>query len=423
MNSMANIEISKGLNLHLIKTGKFKTNLFSIYINIPYSKSTATMAALLPMVLRRGTEKYPSLSAVAKRCEELYGATLYSGLRKKGDNAFLYFSLEFISDRYITEKIQKSAVEFLKEIVCFPKTENGVFDKNIVESEKVNLKDEIQGIINDKKEYADQRIKEISFPDSPYGIPHFGYEEDVSEINENNLYEFYKKILSECSVDIFFSGIFDEGEIKELIKDEFISIFSPVCAEVKETKAADAQNFEEVNRATEKMNVVQSKLCMMFYTSCPPFAEDYYAMTVFNCIFGGSPFSKLFNNVREKLSLAYYVSSRFDKQKGVIQISSGIESEKFDAAYDEIMLWLKKMQKGEFTDSEIISAKNYLETNLNSIKDNLRLYEDFFLSYISEGKAAQSIDDLINKIKAVSYDEIISAAQKLKLNSVYLLTN
>jgi len=423
MNKITTKNICDGISLSLIKTLKFKTNLLSLYINIPYSKETATLAALLPMVMRRGTKNYPTLSMVAKHCEELYGATLYSGLRKKGDNAFIYFSLEFVSDEYITENIQKSAVEFLKEIVFSPKTENGAFDKAFVESEKVNLKDEIKSLINEKKEYADQRIKEISFPDSAYGVPQFGFEEDVDGITEKSLFDFYEKILAECKMDIFFSGTFDENAAEELIKNEFLSVLSPRTTKSEKTVTAFAENIKEVKNITEKMDIVQSKLCMMFYTSTPAYSKEYYAMSVFNCIFGGSPFSKLFNNVREKLSLAYYVSSRLDRQKGTILISSGIEGDKFKAAYDEIMLWLDKMQKGEFTDEEILSAKKYLETNLNSAKDSLRVTEDYLLSGISEGETPEDIDTLSGKIKAVTRDEIISAANKIKLDSVYLLTN
>ena len=285
------------------------------------------------------------------------------------------------------------------------------------------MKDEIKGLINEKKEYADQRIREISFPDSPYGIPHFGYEEDVDNITESSLYAYYKKILSECKMDIFFSGTFEEKSAEELINKVFLPVLSPRNIKLPKTSTALTKSINEVKKVTEKMDIVQSKLCMMFYTSTPAYSNDYYAISVFNCIFGGSPFSKLFNNVREKLSLAYYVSSRVDRQKGTILISSGIEGDKFKAAFDEIMLWLDKMQKGDFTDEEIISAKKYLETNLNSAKDSLRVTEDYLLSGISEGEIPEEIDVLLEKIKNVTREEIINAANKIKLDSVYLLTN
>lgn len=421
MNNILNYNLCDGVDLHLIKSQKFKTNLLSLYINIPYSKNTATLAALLPMVLRRGTKKHPTLSKIAKHLEELYGASLYTGLRKKGDNAFIYFSLEFISDKYITESIEKNAAEFLKEIIFCPKIENGVFDKSFIDSEKVNLIDEIKGLINEKKEYADQKIKEISFPDSPYGIPHFGYKEDVDGIDEKTLFEFYNGILNSSKIDIFYSGTFCDESAKKLIEETFN--ICPRKPKTSKTITACKENICEIKKVVEKMDIVQSKLCIMFYTSVAPYSKDYYSMAVFNCIFGGSPFSKLFNNVREKLSLAYYVSSRVDRQKGTLMISSGIEGGKFNSAYDEIMLWLDKMQNGEFTDDEIMSAKKYLETNLNSAKDSLRVTEDYLLSGISEGEEPEDIDILIEKIKEVTKDEIIKAANKISLDSIFLLTN
>lgn len=411
-----------GVSLHWTKAEKFKTNILSLYINIPYTKENATLASLLPMVLRRGSVRYPSISDVARRLEELFGAVFYSGLRKKGDHAFIYFSLEFISDKFINESIQKEAFEFLKEIVFFPVTTDNAFNKEFVEAEKINLKDEIKGLINDKKAYAEQRIKEITFPDSAYSIPSDGFLEDVDIINEKNLFDFYKKILNECSIDIFYSGSFSEDEALKNLSDTILPHLTPRESFVSKTALAEKQNQEIIN-TTENMDITQSKLCIMFTTNTKPFSKEYYALSVFNCIFGGSPFSKLFNNVREKLSLAYYVFSRLERTKGTMVISSGIEGDKLDAAYNEIMLWLDKMKNGDFSDEEIISAKKYLETNLNSSKDSLRATEDHLLTCISEGVPMEEIDTLKDGIKKVTREEIINCAKKLELCSVYLLTN
>lgn len=411
-----------GVSLHFNETEKFKTNILSFYINIPYTKENASLASLLPMVLRRGTMLYPSISDIAKKLQELFGATLYSGLRKKGDHAFIYFSLEFISDRFINESIQNEAFEFLKELIFNPLTYNNAFDKTFVETEKINLADEIKGLINDKKEYAEQRIKEISFPDSPYSIPSSGYLEDLEKINEKNLFDFYIKTLNENKVDIFYSGSFSKSDAEKALSETLLVGLKERNYETSKTKLAEKEKSETINM-TENMDITQSKLCIMFTTNTTPFSKEYYALSVFNCIFGGSPFSKLFNNVREKLSLAYYVFSRLERTKGTMVISSGIEGDKKEAAYNEIMLWLDKMKNGEFYDEEIISAKKYLETNLNSSKDSLRMTEDHLLTCISEGESEESIDILKCGIKEVTREEIIACAKKLELCSVYFLTN
>ncbi len=422
MNDILSLTLTEGANIHLIKSEKFKTNLLSLYIKIPVTRENATLSALLPKVIRRGSKNYPSLSAIATNCEELYGASFYSGLRKKGDCAFLYFSLEFVSGEYLKDSnILSDAIDFLKELVFNPKTEDGVFDKNFVDSEKINLRDDIESLINDKKEYADQRVKELSFEDSPYGISPYGFKEDIDSITPESLYEYYKKVIKECKMDFFLSGAFDIENAKEVLSAKFSDVLSPRTPSPLSTEIAK-RNDGEIKRVIDKMDVTQSKLCITMFTNTDPFSPEYYASLVFNCIYGGSPFSKLFNNVREKLSLAYYVSSRLDKLKGCMLISSGIENDKFQDAYNEIMLWLDKMKAGEFSDEEISSAKKYLETNLNSIADSLRASEDYLISALSDSRQPESIESLVNNLNKVTRDEIIKIANKVQPDTVYLLT-
>ena len=422
MNNILSSALTDGINLHLAKSEKFKTNLLSLYIKIPVIRENATLSALLPKVLRRGSKIYPSLSAIATNCEELYGASYYSGLRKKGDCAFLYFTLEFVSGEYLKDSnILSDAMDFLKELVFNPKIKNGVFDNGFVDSEKINLKDDIESLINDKKEYADQRVKEISFEGSPYGIAPFGFKEDIDSITPESLYQYYKKVITECKMDFFLSGAFDTEKAKELFGEKFSDILSPRNPSPLSTSIAKRKD-EKIKRVTDKMDVTQSKLCITMFTDTDPFSSEYYASAVFNCIYGGSPFSKLFNNVREKLSLAYYVSSRLDRQKGCILISSGIENDKFQDAYSEIMLWLDKIKAGEFSDEEISSAKKYLETNLNSIADSLRASEDYLISALSDERQPETIESLVSNLNKVTRDEIIKIANKVQPDTVYLLT-
>ncbi len=422
MNEIITRSLTDGADFHFLKADKFKTNLLSLYIKIPVTRENITISALLPNVLRRGSENYPSLSALSKKCEELYGASLYAGLKKRGDFACLYFSLEFVSGEYINEDTLSEAVSFLKEVVYNPKKENGVFYSKFVDSEKLNLLDDIRGLINDKKQYADIRVKEICFKGSAYGIPPFGFEEDVAPITPESLYEYYKEVLKKSKIDIFLSGSFDEASAEKLIKGEFSECITSRTPKKLDTAPAKRISGSDVKRVTERMDVTQSKLCMAIFTNTEPFSSDYYASALFSCIYGGSPFSKLFNNVREKLSLAYYVSSRIDRKKACMFISSGIENDKFEKAYNEIMLWLDKMKNGEFTDEEILSAKKYLETNIKSLSDSLRAYEDYISLSILDGREPETPDELIKKYALVTRDEIINAAKKTELDTVYLLT-
>ena len=227
MSCVKSKKIKDGLYVHFIKAEKFKTNLISLYITVPYGKDNAEICSLLPKVLKRGCEKYPTINDMAKKREDLYGASFYSGLRKNGDGAGLYFSLEFVSDKFLSEKTFSDAVDFLKNVVLHPNVKDGKFDENCVETEKKNLKDYILGLVNDKKDYADQAVKELAFPNDSYSIPNGGKAENVDKITTKELFDFYCNIVSNCRFDVFLSGSFNEDEAEKIITDEIFSDIDP----------------------------------------------------------------------------------------------------------------------------------------------------------------------------------------------------
>lgn len=420
MNGIKSVELCRGVNLRFIGTDKFKTNRISFYIHLPLNRETVTAAALLPRVLKRGTEKYPTMSDISKRAEELYGAAVGSGIGKSGDVQLVRFNIEFVNDKFISESIEKDVIELLKQLVLCPKTENGAFCAEYVKQEKENAKSAILGLINDKKEYAGVRCNEIMFEGDPYGIFEYGSVEDLEKIDEKNLYEFYRTLIETAAIDIIVSGGFDEGKIIDEVKSVFGECLSGRTAAAETTAIAKIEENISVKRVTEPMAVTQSKLCMGFNCGTDPLSDEYYGLRLFCCVFGGSPFSKLFNNVREKLSLAYYVFSAVERRKGCMKISAGIEADKFDAAYDEIMLQLEKMKSGDFADDEIVSAKKYMATGMNSVKDSLAATESFYMEQILLG-ADETPDGVLEKINAVTRDDIRAAANKVQTDTVYFL--
>jgi len=413
-------ELSKGVNLHFLKTEKFKTNMISLVLRLPLCRETATRAALVPRVLKRGTEKYPTLADISKKAEELYGASISAGAMKKGDNQLIVFTVQFVSDSFISGTITNEVADLLAEFVLNPKTVDGGFDREFVKQEKTNLKNFIDGLINDKKAYAAARCNEVMFEGDPYGICEYGYVEDLEDIDEKNLYDFYKTMIKSSAVEVFASGSFDAGKIKTALEQKFGAALGDRCAKSVKSGLAVREDGIEVKRVTEEMPTSQSKLVMGFNCGIEPTSREYYALMMFSCIFGGSPFSKLFNNVREKLSLAYYVFSALDRQKSCMKISAGIEADKFGAAYDEIMLQLEKMKTGDFTENEITSAKKYLATGMGSIKDSMGATEDFYMGQILLG-SNETIDSLTECLNAVSRDEIQAAANAVQLDTVYFL--
>lgn len=408
-----------GVDLHRIDAPKFKTNLLSLYFHIPLRRDTVTMAALLPSVMKRGTAKFPTFTAIAEYLENLYGASCSAGIRFKGDGEVLYFSVEYIRDRFIGEKLTGQLLDFLREWVFAPYLHDGVFCADYVKGEKENLKNAIEGLINDKKEYAEVKCREAMFGCEGYGMFEAGYVEDLPDITPKRLYDFYLDVLQLAKVDIFASGSFDD-DLTEAVKAVLLPSLPPRDAAYPRTEVARLEEGMAVRRVEEEIDVVQSKLCLGLRCGISPTSDMYYALMLASCIYGGSPFSKLFNNVREKLSLAYYAVSRLERFKSVMTVSSGIQTEKFDAAYQEILLQLDKMKNGDFTDGEIEAAKKYLTTGLQSMKDGLRTMEDYYLSQCIMGQQ-QDIDDLLAHLMQVDRAAIQKAAQGIVLDTVFFL--
>lgn len=416
MSNIITEKITEGVNLRLAAARQFKTNKITMYFHVPIERENVTYISLLRQVMKRGTKNYPTLTDLAVLLEDLYGASLSGGIRKKGDGELFYFSVEYIADRFVGENITREAAALLNEVVFNPLIIDGGFSAEYLSQEKKNLKNYIEGIVNDKREYAQLRCIKEMFEDEPYGIFEYGYVEDFDSITPQSLYEFYKKIVNEARVEIFVSGTFDE----KAVTDEVKNIFNFAPRKCGEITTGIAKERAEVKKVTEEMDVTQSKLCIGLSCNIGYEDEDYYALVLYNCIFGGSPFSKLFNNVREKLSLAYFVFSRIDKMKSFMLISSGIETKNYQAAYDEIMAQTDNMLSGKVTEEEFIAAKKYLANSFNSMKDSISAMEDFYMSQLI-CKTDDTLDAIIEKINSVKMEQVIKAGKKIKMNTIYFL--
>lgn len=410
--------ICDGVDLRMLDNRKFKTNTLSIFFHIPLKRETVTKAALLPAVLKRGTEKYPEFKILTRHLADLYSASCGGGIRQKGDGEVLYFTMEYVADTYIGENLTGRVAEFLRELVFRPLLKDGGFLPEYVESEKTNLKNAIQGLINDKREYTDVKCREAMFGAEGYGMFEAGYVEDLDAITPQNLYAFYQEVLAGAKVDIFMGGTVEEENVSRVCE-----ILAPELAPRGAGYIATAPavgSRQEIQNLTEEINVAQSKLAIGLKCGVDPSSEEFYALMMGGCIFGGSPFSKLFNNVREKLSLAYYAGCRTDRLKSVMMISSGIETKNFQKAYHEIMLQLKKMQDGEITQEELAAAKKYLANGLTAMNDSMRAMEDYYLSQAILGQS-QSIEDLIACLEQVDIPRIQAVMQKITPDTVYFL--
>lgn len=415
------IEIKKGIKLNILKTNKFKTNLIAIMLTTKLDRENATKNALIPAVLKRGTKTLKTQEEINKKLEEMYGASLDCGLDKTGDNQVLKFYIESVNDEFLpenSENMLKESLENLLEFVLNPYLENDGFKKEYVEQEKENLKQIIEGKIDNKARYALDRCIEEMYKNQPYGLYKYGYIEDMENINEKNLYEHYKKLISNCKIDIFVSGIVDE-EIENIIKEnENIKKLQDRNPEYNKIEISSKKS-EKENVVQESMEVTQGKLIIGMDLDVDN--EDLrYDIMIYNSIFGGSANSKLFQNVREKASLAYTASSSYYRFKNNIFINCGIEIKNYDKALEIIKQQIEDMKKGDFTEEEVENAKKGIIASIKTIDDEQDTEITYFFSQeLSNSKC--SVEQYMDNIKTVTKEKVIDIANKVSINTVYFL--
>lgn len=415
------IEIKKGIKLNVIQTNKFKTNLIAIMLTTKLDRENVTKNALIPAVLRRGTKTLKTQEEINKKLEEMYGASLDCGLDKTGDNQVLKFYIETVNDEFLpqnSEDMLKKSLEKIFEFVFNPYLENDGFKKEYVEQEKENLKQIIEGKIDNKARYALDRCIEEMYKNQPYGLYKYGYIEDMENINEKNLYEHYKKLISNCKIDIFVSGIVDE-EIENIIKEnENIKKLQDRNPEYNKIEISSKKS-EKENVVQESMEVTQGKLIIGMDLDVDN--EDLrYDIMIYNSIFGGSANSKLFQNVREKASLAYTASSSYYRFKNNIFINCGIEIKNYDKALEIIKQQIEDMKKGDFTEEEVENAKKGIIASIKTIDDEQDTEITYFFSQeLSNSKC--SVEQYMDNIRAVTKEKVIDIANKVSINTVYFL--
>ena len=417
------LEIKKGINLHLIQTDKFKTNLMAIFLTLPLTKENVTKNALISAILRRGSKNMPTSMQISQELEEMYGASFDCGIDKTGDNHILKFYLESINDKYLPrndENILEKSINKLLEIVFNPLLEKDKFKEAYLNQEKENLKRIINGKTDNKAMYAFDRCIEEMYKNKPYGLYKYGNIEDLEKIDSKELYEYYKKMINECKIDIFISGDIQENVKNILIENE----------NIKKLKERDAKyiinNIEEKPEVKEKevkeeMDVTQGKIVIGLDLKLNNIEQKYDAL-VYNAILGGTANSKMFQEVREKASLAYTAGSNYSKYKSNIFIKCGIEIKNYDKALKIIKKQLKDMEDGNFSDEDIANAKKGIISTIKSIDDEQDTEITYFFGQELSNEEV-SIDEYIEKIQNVTKENIIEIGKALKINTIYFLKN
>ena len=414
-------EIKKGIKLHILNTDKFKTNLVAIFLTTKLERETVTANALISAVLRRGSNTLKTQEEISKQLEELYGASFDCGIDKTGDNQVLKFYIETVNDAFLpqsNENILKKSVENILDIILNPLMENNAFKKEYVEQEKSNMKQRIEGRIDNKRRYALDRCIEEMYKGKPFGLYRFGYVEDLNNINEINLYERYKQLIKQCKIDIFVSGNVNEEVENIIVENENVKKLEE--REPNYNKESE-RNTVKQGEKIEKMDVMQGKLVVGLDVNSQSEDEKYNVM-IYNTILGGSANSKIFQNVREKANLAYEASSRYFKYKDNIFINCGIEISNYEKALNLIKEQLKDMKNGEFTEEDVENAKKAIISSIKTIDDE----QDTSITYYFGQEMSQnqnSVEDYIERIGKVTKEDVIQVANKVEMNTIYFLRN
>lgn len=415
-------EIKEGIKLHQIQTEKFKTNLVAIFLTMPISRENVTKNALLLSVLRRGSKNMPTQEIISQELEEMYGAGFDCGIDKTGDNHVLKFYLESVNDKFLpqtNENILKSSIEKLFEIAFDPLLENGAFKEEYVKQEKANIKRIIEGKVDNKAVYALERCTEEMYQNQPYGLYKYGYIEDLDTITAQNLYEYYQKMLQECKIDLFVSG--DIENVNEIVEqNENIKKLQGRKPNYVMNKVENKKEVEE-HEVKEEMDVVQGKIVIGLDVHLQNENQKYDAM-LYNAILGGTANSKMFQEVREKASLAYTASSRYVRYKSNIFIMCGIEIKNYEKAMEIIRKQLEDMKNGVFSDEDIENAKKGIISGIKSIDDEQDTEITYFYGQeLTDGKT--SLSEYIDKVNRVTKEAIIDVAKSITVNTVYFLKN
>jgi predicted Zn-dependent peptidase len=409
----------KGIKLHVVPTNKYKTNTIVFKMKTPLNKEDITKRALLPHVLQSNSKKFPTTAKLRSYLDELYGATIYVDLAKKGEYHVISFTMEIANEKFLSDQtpLLQKAFEFLAEVVTNPNTVEDAFDQKTVENEKRSLKQRIHSVYDDKMRYSNVRLIQEMCKDETYALYVHGNLDEVDAITEQKLYEYYKRALAEDELDLYVVGDVDNDEVTSMVSQLF-------QLEERKPTIIDRRTIhkrEEVQEIKEAQDVKQGKLNIGYRTNVYFGDEDYYALQVFNGIYGGFSHSKLFINVREKASLAYYVASRLESHKGLMFVMSGIDNKNYEQAISIIKEQMKAMVAGDFTEEEMSQTKAVIKNQYLETIDTARGTVEIMYHNIVAGKKI-SVEDLISKIDIVTKDEIMKVAAKIELDTIYFLT-
>lgn len=412
-------------NIYKIKDEKFKSIYLSFNFIMPVNRVENSENAVLGSILGKACDKYKTQKEIEEYLYSLYGAAFNVNIEKLGDLYNIEFKIEFINKKFLPGNVDVSneCINFLYDIIYNPYLVNGSFDESIVEREKSAILNRIKERKDDKLRYSVQKMEELLCPNEAFGMNLYGDEDIVEKITSQDLYKRYNDNINNSYIMILLSGNLDgyndlEDKIKEVFKDKLNNRVSLSMLESGISENWISGNIEEVK---ETQDTTQSVLSLGM--KIKDFEkQEYFAFNVYNTILGGTPSSKLFQNVREKESLAYTVRSRYYRFKPLLVIYAGIQLQNYEKAKNVIIEQIEDMKKGNISDIEFESAKESLLADLLEWNDSkVALAKMKMTNIISFLNDDMTIEKMRENIRKVTIQDVIDVAQKVVVEKVFLL--
>ena len=419
---MAEIEqslICDGVNFRSVQDTRFKTMRIAVSFILPIKKDTAAANALLPFLLSRASREYPDFTKLSERLAELYGAALNADIHKLGETQVLSVCAVGLADRYALEgeNISMELSRLLCSVLFDPPFVDGLFPEHDFEQERRQTVELIDSEFNDKRTFAKHRCEEVMCEKEAFGINRYGSREAILALTRPQLTAAWENVLRHARVEIMVLGDCNPQPVFRSFQSAFQKLGRTGAADCRTEIVKSAAQVRDV---TETMSVAQSKLVLGFRAGAAVPEDDVAAVKLMTAIFGGTPHSKLFLNVREKLSLCYYCAARYDWNKGIILVESGVENQNIEKAKEEILFQLDEIRKGNFDDDEIRAAKMSLCNSYRTVGDFLGGLENWYVTQ-AFCKKIQSPEEAADAVNAVTREQIIAAAQRVALDTVYRL--
>ena len=410
--------LQPGITLRCCQDDRFKTGSASLQLVRPMCREEASHNALLSAVLLRGTENYPDMRDITLHLDDLYGATVGSLIRKVGDYQTTGFYCSFTEDRFALpgDRILEPAIGFLQELLYRPRLDNGLFCQGFLEGERRNLLSAIEAQKNDKRVYAGAQLMKYMCAGDPSGVPRLGETEQIRDITNEALVSHYQKILRESRIDLFYVGSRNPEEIADILKNVFAGADRNYLPLPEQTGFRDGGD----TRKEEIMDVTQGKLQMGFVHPGGINSDSFVPMQVLNTVFGGGMTSKLFMNIREKMSLCYDIGSSYQGGKGILTVGAGMDCNMAETVEQAVLKELEKCRRGEITQMELTSAKQSLISSLRAIHDSPGAIENYYATGALSGLNL-SVADYMHRVEETTVEMLSREAQKVRLHSVYLL--